>query len=629
MLIEVSWALVVSLLIILVGFGLGKTILLRFQIRTFSATEEFVLGTGLGLGTLSIEILLLGLLEQLTPLWLGVLLCLNLFIGHKHVLTAVGSIPRIGVVLLHEWRTLTNFERVLIVIIFPIAIMTLIQSMTPPWAYDALMYHLEGPRQFLSSERITSYTNQWWLNFPFGIEMLFTLGMALGNDIVPKILHFSLGCLFLGTAFVFADQQFGNRSGWLSVAILLGIPILPIWGSIANIDYGWAAFEVLTIFAIIKWIDNRSAKWLILGGLYGGFALSTKYLAIGGFFVLIVLIIYCSRRDPHSRIIRYCFTFVTPALLIASPWYLKNWISLGDPVFPFLLGGNQLNIQRMRMLVSSINSFVTFESMADWILLPIRLYSNPELFSEISPSQSQPSLLFALILLYPLVQHLSITSMIVILSLMHILLWVFTLPNLRYLLPTYFLLSLVSTYMLSKLGSIRIRRITLILPLRIFVLFHLLASLFIQIGFFVQNRPYDVITGRETRSEFLGRMIPTFNAVSFVMEHLPPESTLLSTGDGRLYYCGSYCLQNDDQFQWVQLINESSSAEEFEAQMKEVGATHLLISSQDIDYFLKHGPEEKIRAALYTLGGFLNECGHPLYEDQHAQIYKINCSSKP
>jgi len=88
-------------------------------------------------------------------------------------------------------------------------------------------------------------------------------------------------------------------------------------------------------------------------------------------------------------------------------------------------------------------------------------------------------------------------------------------------------------------------------------------------------------------------------------------------------------LQNDDQFQWVQLINESSSAEEFEAQMKEVGATHLLISSQDIDYFLKHGPEEKIRAALYTLGGFLNECGHPLYEDQHAQIYKINCSSKP
>ena len=78
----------------------------------------------------------------------------------------------------------------------------------------------------------------------------------------------------------------------MAAAILLGIPILPLWGNAAYTDIAWALFQFLAVMLIIVWAGSEDSKLLFLAGILQGLALSTKYSAVSGMGVLIVIILY-------------------------------------------------------------------------------------------------------------------------------------------------------------------------------------------------------------------------------------------------------------------------------------------------------------------------------------------------
>ena len=150
---------------------------------------------------------------------------------------------------------------------------------------------------------------------------------------------------------------------------------------------GWALFEFLMLFALVRWSRVKDPQWLVLSeGSLAGLAASTKYLAWQGCFLRCSA--GCARREGNraaSEPGRALLRFTLPALAVCAPWYLRNTIWLGDPVYPFLSGGEGTwGAGRLGLLLSYLRSFGAGASLLDYLLLPIRLYTDHGLFDLIN-----------------------------------------------------------------------------------------------------------------------------------------------------------------------------------------------------------------------------------------------------
>ena len=88
-----------------------------------------------------------------------------------------------------------------------------------------------------------------------------------------------------------------------------------------------------------------SSEWLLPALLLGG-AVGSKYTALQTLSILVVALLACALlkrgnpaiRDPRSSILKTSLV----ALAIGSPWYVRNMVDTGNPVYPFFyskLGG--------------------------------------------------------------------------------------------------------------------------------------------------------------------------------------------------------------------------------------------------------------------------------------------------
>jgi hypothetical protein len=143
-----------------------------------SPVLRLALGAGLGLGLLSLLTLGLGLAGLLRPLivWglvlgLGVLLRRDLRASLADLRTgAYGRAPLFP-------RPAGGFQRWLAVYVLASLALSFLTALAPPTGWDALVYHLTGPRLFVEAGRVTHPIDLPYLGFPQLGEMQFTLGM--------------------------------------------------------------------------------------------------------------------------------------------------------------------------------------------------------------------------------------------------------------------------------------------------------------------------------------------------------------------------------------------------------------------------------------------------------------------
>ncbi len=272
-------------------------------------------------------------------------------------------------------------------------------ALSPPWDYDGLMYHLQAPRLFLEHGGLLLMPDLWQANGPLATEMLFAIGLGFGSDTFAKVLHLSFGVLLVLTTIALGERVLGGRRGTLAGLVLLGLPTLPFWASAAYADVAWAAFESLAILAVVVWLESKQARALLLAGLMAGLALSTKSMA---WFLLpcLVLPVLARRWRQWAAAARDITCFLVPALLLSSPWYLKNLILGGNPLYPLVLGGLEWPAERLALLDTCLQSFGMGRTLLDYLLLPIRIYLFPTLFGTFARGNELPSYLFLLAPLY-------------------------------------------------------------------------------------------------------------------------------------------------------------------------------------------------------------------------------------
>jgi hypothetical protein len=131
-------------------------------------------------------------------------------------------------------------EKVILLLGGVVLLLAVFQVLTPPSDYDALMYHLYAPVQFLREGRLFPMPENIQANYPFTVDMLFTIGLALGSDVVAKLIHFGFALLLVVSTYVVGRRYLSPKGGMIAVALLIGTPILPLWSTMAQVDLTWA-----------------------------------------------------------------------------------------------------------------------------------------------------------------------------------------------------------------------------------------------------------------------------------------------------------------------------------------------------------------------------------------------------
>ena len=614
----VLWATVLA-----VSTALGLRVLLLFRLPDLTRLESLVMGCMLGLGCLGLGAFVLGLMGWLTLPALAGLLLGSCAIGDPRLFRLASGLATIRDSLRSTWNAADGIGRSVAVLSGLIGMLAFVHALSPPWDYDGLMYHLVGPRDFLAAGRVFPDPDNWYVNGPSTLEMVFSFGLAYGDDVFPKLIHYSTGVILVLGAYAAGRRWLDERGAWLSTAILMGVPTLPIWAAFAYIDLGWSAFEFLALSAVLAWIPGRNRRWLVLSGVLTGFAAGAKYLGLMGAATLGLLVLVTDIKHDRRRLLEDALAFALPAVLIALPWYLKNLLWFGNPLFPLFFGGTGFDSGRLEVYTAYLNSYGMQRGVLGFLLLPWDVYASHARFGAVMNRVDIPAVLFPLLFAYPFLRRDKAVGAILLVVLARVALWAAGSQQLRFLLPVYPAMAVGAAYVVSQLSARYRRPWDLFLPVLSVGL--MVLTLVVQFRIQLQFQPGKSALGLESRAGFLSRIVKDFNATRFAGEELAVGTRVLLLGDGRGYFCQPTCIPDPDHFRWAADIAKAADYDAFAAWAQQRKITHLLLSLEDLDFLLQHDPTGVMSTAVQRLVAWKQAgCLPTIFRDEWSQVLALD-----
>ena len=569
--------------------ALGQRLLSRFALTT---GETFILGGGLGLGLLGLLTFALGLLGLFYGwLFIGLTLFLTLLL-YRDLRTLTKN--------LYLWRPAPP-PRLAAAYLVALAGLTLMTALLPPTDWDGLFYHLTAPEIFIRQHRFVGGLDVPQFNFPFLMEMLFTYAMLLRGDIAAKLLHGLYGLWLTGLIYLITTRHISRNAGWSAVLIFLSMPMIPTLSTWAYNDLTLAFYQLAALYVFLHYQTTAHRHWLILSGLFAGMAMGLKYtsfvtpLAIG-----IWLLQSSLRREGIKKTILNLLSFSLPALLIAAPWYLKNYYFMGNPVYPFIfhglfwddfraawyarsetgIGWDGLKLLQLPLLVTL---GIEDANPGDGYMGPLFLIFLPFIFIYGQRKYRPTSSSLAAILFFILLQF-SFWTLGIIGS--------HSLWQSRLLLPAFAALSPIIGGIWHDLARFNQPRFSLQRFLNLLITLVLLFNL-IQISLkTVALHPLTYLTGLESRDEYLTRRLGArYLAMKKLNEILPAEAVVLFLWEPRSYHCQVTCRPDSILDRMAHDYYKHPNAAAIAQAWRDEGITHVLLARGNLNFVQQNRSE--------------------------------------
>ncbi|MFH1468844.1 MAG: phospholipid carrier-dependent glycosyltransferase [Pseudomonadota bacterium] len=266
----------------------------------------------------------------------------------------------------------------------------LAMALVPPWYQDDMTYHLALPRAFAVHGGYTVPDDNVFAFLPLGWESALSLLCALGPGpdhfppFNPRLLGvWTTGFAALATVGLARSLGVPRRAAWLAGPLLLLHPTLAAYAPSAYVEPWLLLLVALAVQAAVRGIGGERGM-AAPAGLFAGLAASCKFtgLAVTGLLGLALLLLgpgTWSLRDLWRRTGRFALT----AALLGSPFYLRNWIARGNPVFPSywrLLGGEGWSGWRAAAWDQILANYGAGRTPLDYARLPWRFFTTRELF---------------------------------------------------------------------------------------------------------------------------------------------------------------------------------------------------------------------------------------------------------
>jgi len=419
--------------------------------------------------------------------------------------------------------------------------------------------------------------------------------------------------------------------GLVAAALLALMPCVILLSSGGYVDIGLTLFCFMALYAVCVWNENPTPDWLVIGGLFAGWAVGTKYtgalpMALTGLFVAVRL----WRREKQRAWIGLLM-FGGSALLVFSPWLIKNTLFVGNPVFPFLyrFGIKMLNPWVNDAAAGYFAGITEYYSRPIWAL-PAVLWETA--VNGIGFGRGVDVLgdfgWLPLIALLPGLwlcrQRSYYAKLLLIFSLAFFGFWALTRPVLRFLLPVAPLWALLAGY--AWVHGVRPQAAAVRWVSRGFLGAFLLSGLFLFFYTASVLSPFGVALGLEGREVYLTRMLNYYAAAEFVNTQTPENSRVYVLGDQRGYYYKrdvmiSPVFSKNLMTEWA---NTAPDARTLFRQLKEEGITHILVNRPEFERLKEGYPSLRFNEHGQTNWDQMqSKLLSPLYHDRSCDVYAL------
>jgi hypothetical protein len=233
-------------------------------------------------------------------------------------------------------------------IIYCVFLIISVPAILPPIAFDATSYHLAYAVDWANAGQI--YADEF-LRTPYyanNFLLLYALMFALKLGPVCHFLTWLCGLLTgLGVYSVIApepvkgldksDRWPVRRVSLTALIIALGLALSPVflrWVDTGFVDIPIALFLLIPILCTYIGLQGGTRKYEHEFILTAAFCVGMKivFIVFLPLFIVSLILLTMKRGLPLSRVI----LMGSLLLILCAPWYVRNFISTGDPISPLL-----------------------------------------------------------------------------------------------------------------------------------------------------------------------------------------------------------------------------------------------------------------------------------------------------
>lgn len=612
--------LATALGIVILATALGVRVLEGWPFP--SRAERLIFSAGTGLGIFSITTLGLGMAGFLYP-WLFWILGLALGVILRNQLLGLGQ------AVIELWTSF-SLPRLFAIYLAVSLFVSLLAALTPSTSFDALLYHLEGPKLYLEEHRIFAF-DSFPLYFPSLVEMLFLLAMGLKGEIAAQVIHFLYGLFLAFALYLFSRRHLSKGNAWWSVALVWSMPLVPLIMGWAYVDLALALYEFLALWALTRWMESQDTRFLILAGANAGWAMGVKYTAFVAPLALGLILIYHGRRHLGSSlptIGRALGTLAFVVGLVAAPWYLRNLLLVGNPVYPFVFEGkfwdewlagwyeqpgSGLGLDTVGLLALPLTTTLGIRdtSFYDGRIGPLWLAFIPILIGvRFLPFWGEDG------------NKKRIANYLLFVFLVHFVFWTLgvmrtqSLFQSRLLLPALVFLSPALAYSVELVGRVATRSFSLQRFLTAVVALVLSLGLLTQTMEFLAHDPLPYLLGWDSKEGYLEvNLGDHYFAITAINEQLSESAAVQFLWEPRTFYCTQDCRPDPVLATFKHLAYLHGSAPAIVQSLKTQGITHILVDEWGRN-FQQDNPRTGLTPAEEAMWETLTkEYLQPIYSD--------------
>lgn len=306
------------------GAGLAVTAGGRLGIAEPLLRNATVLAAGYG--ALSLLALLLGVTGAFEPVVLGTVVVVFAVPGALLAARELRGLPA-------AWQAAGPFRPVLAAVAAVLAFIVFLAS-APPTSGDALGYHLTAPKLWLQAGELFPIWWDWATFQPFSAELLFAYGHALEGGRAAAVVGALLAAYSALCVYGLGRALAGPAVAAFAALIWVGQGMFVWEATGAFVELPLAAFVALAGWHLVALARTQLLRHAAFAGLAVGLGLGTKYHAL---VLLPVLPLLAALVAPRRLRLPAAAISLAP-LAVALPWYVKNWVVAGNPLYPLLTG---------------------------------------------------------------------------------------------------------------------------------------------------------------------------------------------------------------------------------------------------------------------------------------------------
>jgi len=613
-----------ALVVAAVAAGVGERALGWLRLRPSSRGQYVAYAMGLGLGLLSVAVMLLALCHVLSRHTIMALL----------IVLSIASPPREAAGA--AWRGLVDASRrrhdsvgmgILLGLLVGMVLSAVAIGVCPPTDTDSLRYHLRLPELCLEAHTFQYPARNHFAHFPQAAEMLYAIGLSCAGSSGANIVGVVAGLACILAIYSVAADRFSPAVGTAAAAIFATTPLVGCLFGTAVVDLFVCLHVVLGVGAVLNHQASANPRWLLVAGLCGGMATAVK---LGGGYAAVLIAAWAALAggDGHQRALRRFAAVAVPAGLVVAPWIIKTTIVTGNPVFPLfpeLFGGRDWRPEYTAKYVEEVRSYGRMGGgVLDYLLSPLWITVYWQEYG--TPVPISPLYLLTLISLPLTGESARPVRQLATWCAGFLVLWLLTAQVARFVLPGLAAFAIVAGFVGVKSSRSCDGR-PLAVPIHL-ALMVLPVAAYTWVMQWQHFEPWTYLSGRMTQGEYMAAHADYYPVVLHANRSLAEGSRILFVGETLAYNLHVPALV-ETGFSGVSAVewtNQAASPSQLAQLVRERGFTHIL--------FDKKSPEEywakklqyfawRDAKARRRFEDFLAEFATPLYTHRGVCLYEL------